>query len=127
IFTSLGSFTRTSVESGLEVEQLRQMERLAAGAEMADLLAAGEAVGDHQRIGRARAHRRQQHALADHARELEALGAVAERARHPATSGVELLRTQPPDAAEDGHLGPHAGKRLLMAMAVNERTAGERG
>ena len=51
----------------MQVQDLRQMHRVAAWAEMGDLGAAGESVADDYRVRVGRADGRQQHPLADRA------------------------------------------------------------
>src|SRR5215813_13907314 len=83
----LTSLRRTSLRAH---HRLRYVHRLAPGA-LLDLLAAAEAVGEHQRIGRRRVDARQQHALGCRNRHVVLRRLEAERAGHAAAAGGEHL------------------------------------
>src|SRR6185437_4165270 len=89
-----------------------------------DLLAATVAVGHDEAIGSCRAHRGQKNELADLHGQAGLVALEAERARHPATSGVKQLVV---DAylAQHGLVGVHRHHGFLMAMAVDDRAARE--
>ena len=75
-------------------QHARDMQRLAVGA-VADLVAAGGAVGDDDRILRRLAHRRQQRQLAHLERHVDGVGAVAEGAGHAAAARLDRLDRKP--------------------------------
>src|SRR5580658_9816209 len=96
------------------------MHRAAPGAELTDLRAAGEAVGDDDGVRRAALDRWNQHAAADRFRHLEMFAIVTECARHAAAARVEHFELEPVDAREERGFGCESRQRLLMAMAVNQ-------
>src|SRR2546430_15175200 len=96
------------------------MHRVPIRAELANLRAAGEAVRDDDRFGRAGANRRHQHAIADRFRYLEVTAIVTERTCHPAASRVENVEAQALDSIQQLDLVGDTGERLLMAMAMKE-------
>src|SRR5690242_14869686 len=98
------------------------MQRSPSGAESSNLGAAREAIGDNDRIRRALIDRRNQHALADSARNRETALAVAERARHPAAAGIRHRDLEIGRLLHERELGGHADQRFLMTMAMEKRT-----
>ena len=76
------------------LDYLRQVQRVAVGV-LGDLLPAGEAVGDEQRLQVGLPDGGQQHALSGFDRDVVVLpGFVAERPGQPATTGIEHLVIQ---------------------------------
>src|SRR6516225_1655725 len=89
-------------------------------AELADLGAASEAVGDDQSILCTLINGRNQHALRNPTRQVEAAGVVAEGPGHPAASSVWRLDSQPFGFLQQRQFTVHPGERLLMTMAVDQ-------
>ena len=71
-------------------QHARDMHRLAAGA-VVDLVPAGGAVGDDQRVGVGLAHRRQQRQLAHRQRHVDGVGGVAEAPAMPQQLELDRL------------------------------------
>ena len=86
-------------------------------------MAAAEAGGDDQVIGRRPAHRREEHALAAGVAHLVMALLVAKAARHPAASAVQDAELQPLHFAQHLARGLHADERLLVAVAVHDGAA----
>src|SRR6185369_18063481 len=98
------------------LQDLCEVQRLAVRA-LLDLLPAAEAVGDDERVARRRAHRRQQHPLADAHRDLVVVAIEAERAGHAAAAGVELLEVET-DLLQHRLFRLELHDRLVMAMSL---------
>src|SRR5207253_1911335 len=98
------------------------MKRRTPGG-MRDLLPARGACCQHQVLGAACAHVREEGELADLQRELVVLPLVAERARHAAASRRDLFDSPPRYHPErrDGASG--AEDRLLVAVAVQQHAS----
>ena len=101
------------------------MQRVALRA-VVDLVAAGGAVGDDERVGVGLAHRGQQRELAHRHRDVDRVGAVAERAGHAAAARLHGLDLQVRDQLEDALDRAHHAERLLVAMAVHQRALRDR-
>src|SRR5690349_3187855 len=94
------------------------MEGLAAG-ELGDLLAAGEAIGDDERVGAGAADGGQERALSDPNRDVVVVLLETEGAGHAAAAGVEDFEVEA-EAAQERFLGVHRQDSLLLAMALDE-------
>jgi hypothetical protein len=93
--------------------------------ELPDLLAAGEAVGDHARLIRSGADFGQQAALGAPPGDFEMLAALeAEGAGHAAAAGVEDLDLEA-RSGEQGLLVGRPEQRALMAVRLRYRAARE--
>ena len=101
------------------------MEGVAAGAVL-DLVAAGGAVGDDQRVGLGLAHGGKQRELGHLERDVDGVGAVAERAGHAAAARFDGLDRQVRDELEGRFDRGHGGERFLVAVAVQQRALGDR-
>jgi hypothetical protein len=99
-------------------QQFRRVQA-AVVAEVGDLVAAAEAGGNDQVIGRGPAHRGEEHALAAGLAHLVVALLVAEATRHPAASSVQDAELQTLHLAQHLARGLHADERLLMAVAVH--------
>src|SRR6266542_3884020 len=102
--------------AGGEEQHLRLVERPAPGA-LSDLLAAAEAVCDHQSFGRCSAHRREEHPLADRERDVEVGLLEPEGAGHPAAAGVGNLDVEP-GPVEKPTVGFDPEDRALVAVEL---------
>ncbi len=101
------------------------MQRLALRA-VVDLVPAGGAVRHDERIGVGLAHRGQQRKFAHRKRHIDRVGAVAERARHPAAARVDGLDLEIRDELQDALDRAHHAERLLVTVTVDERALGQR-
>src|SRR5581483_9658883 len=107
-----------------ELHDLRDVQRLAADA-LLDLRLAREPVGDDERLAVRLAHLREERALAARLRDLVVAGLVAPRSRHAAAAAVEDLDLDP-HRLEQLLLRLDPARRLVVAVAVQERAAPER-
>ena len=83
------------------------------------LLAAAEPVGDDNRIGRSRTHRRKKYQLSHLSRHVVVLRLEPEAAGHPAAPGVER-RHVGVHSFEQLLFGDDSAERLLVAVSVKQ-------
>ena len=95
-----------------------------AGRALGDLLAATEAVGDDQPVGRGLADGGEKFEFADGDRDVVLVLFKAKRAGHAAAAGSGALEVDA-EAAQDGLFGGHLHERFVVAVAVEERFAVE--
>ena len=101
------------------------MQRVALRA-VVDLVAAGGAVGDDQRVRVGLADGGQQRKLAHRQRDVDGVGAIAERARHAAAAQLHGLDFSSGTSLQDALDRADHAERLLVAMAVHQRALRER-
>src|ERR1700722_8998334 len=97
------------------------MHRRTRRAEMTNLRAAREPVGDDDRVGRRFVDCRNQNSLADRLRYFKMIAIVAECARHPAASRVEHFELCAGRARQQRDLIADTRDSLLMAMTLHDR------
>ena len=103
-------------------QNARNMNGRAPGT-VADLMAAGEAVGGNDRVRRGLAHGGEQRKLAHGHGNLIGVGAVAEGAGHAAAARFDCLHLQPPHQPKRPLHCSHGAERLLVAVAVQQHLA----
>src|SRR3984957_11941438 len=91
-----------------------------------DLVAAGGAVGNHERFGLSAAHGGQQREFGHLDRSVVGVRAIAERAGHAATAGFDGFDLQIGNEAKRLLHRLERAKGLLVAMAVHQRFVGDR-
>ena len=97
------------------------MPRIAARS-VGDLVPAARPSGDDQGVPVCRPHRGQEVELAHRHRRIVVRGFVAEGAGHAAAARRDGLDLQPGNETERALQRRHGAERLLMAVAVQERT-----
>ena len=106
-------------------QHLRQVENSCFGTEMADLGAAGEAVGHDDGSLGALANGRQQRALGYGPRHFVPVSVVSEGSGHPAASCVEHLKIEAMDPLQQASFTLQSGDCLVVAVSMDERPSGE--
>src|ERR1700741_2492345 len=97
------------------------MQGLTIGA-LVNLLAAAEAVGDDEPVGRSFADRREKFEFPDGGGNVVLITLKPERSCHPAATGSRCLEGQT-HASQHRLLGVHLQNRLVVAMTVNDGLA----
>src|SRR5580704_4797385 len=103
------------------------MHRTARGAEMTNLRAAREPIGDDDCVGRRLVDRRNQNSLADGLRYFEMSAVVAECARHPAATRVEHIELCARRARQQRDFIADTRDSFLMAMTLHDSSAAQFG
>src|SRR6202011_831074 len=109
--------------AGGQLEHLREVQSPASRG-LPDLLAAGEPVGDDQRVGLRAANRGEQTLLADREREVAMLRLEAERSCHAAASFFRL-RDLKLETRKQVVTLLATQDRLLVAVCLDDGAAGE--
>src|SRR4051794_38230827 len=104
-----------------QLDRLRDMDRMPV-RELLDLGPAAEAVGEDQALGRSLANGREESSLADRDGDVVLAGLEPERARQPATPGIEHLEVEA-EALQELAVGVEPHDRLLMAVPVHDRAS----
>src|ERR1700686_3182359 len=103
------------------------MHRSARWAEMTNLRAAREPIGDDNRVGRRFVDGRNQNSLPDRLRYFEMIAVVADCTRHPPAPRVERLEVRARRTRQQRDLAVDSRNCLLMAMTLYDSTLAQLG